>query len=100
MQYERAILEPNTDIYCPMYAPIEHLLEYASQPQQRPLILCEYAHAMGNSVGNFQDYWTAIESHKQLQGGFIWDWVDQGLLRSGTRRDVLRLRRRLWRPAQ
>lgn len=81
VQYERAILEPNTDIYCPMYAPIEHLLEYASQPQTRPLIQCEYAHAMGNSVGNFQDYWTAIESHRQLQGGFIWDWVDQGLLR-------------------
>ena len=68
-----------------MYAPIEHLLEYASQPQTRPLIQCEYAHAMGNSVGNFQDYWTAIESHRQLQGGFIWDWVDQGLLRSEPR---------------
>ena len=50
------------------------------QPQDRPLILCEYAHAMGNSVGNLQDYWDAIESHRHLQGGFIWDWVDQGLL--------------------
>ncbi len=80
VHYERAELADNTDIYCPMYAPIEHLTQYASQPQRRPLILCEYAHAMGNSVGNLQDYWDAIESHDQLQGGFIWDWVDQGLL--------------------
>jgi beta-galactosidase len=49
-------------------------------PRTRPLILCEYAHAMGNSVGNLQDYWDAIETHDALQGGFIWDWVDQGLL--------------------
>ncbi len=65
--------------YCPMYATIEHIVEYASKPQQRPLILCEYAHAMGNSVGNLQDYWDAIEGNRHLQGGFIWDWVDQGL---------------------
>ena len=48
----------------------------------RPLILCEYAHAMGNSVGNLQDYWDLIESYDVLQGGFIWDWVDQGILTS------------------
>lgn len=80
VQYERAGLDRNTDIFCPMYMPIEQMLEYAAKPQQRPLIQCEYAHAMGNSVGNLQDYWDAIESHRQLQGGFIWDWVDQGLL--------------------
>ncbi len=80
VQYERAGLESNTDIYCPMYAPISRLLKYASESQTRPLILCEYAHAMGNSVGNLQDYWDAIEGHRQLQGGCIWDWVDQGLL--------------------
>ena len=80
VQYERAELAPNTDIYCPMYASIEQIIRYASRSQTRPLILCEYAHAMGNSVGNLQDYWDAIESHKHLQGGFIWDWVDQGLL--------------------
>ncbi len=62
-----------------MYAPIERLREYASEPRDRPLILCEYAHAMGNSVGNLQDYWDVIDAHPQLQGGFIWDWVDQGL---------------------
>jgi len=79
VQYERAEHDRNTDVYCPMYATIEQIVGYASKPQQRPLVLCEYAHAMGNSVGNLQDYWDAIESHEQLQGGFIWDWVDQGL---------------------
>ncbi len=63
-----------------MYAPISEILDYASRKSDRPLILCEYAHAMGNSVGNLQDYWDAIEAHDVLQGGFIWDWVDQGLL--------------------
>jgi len=81
VQYERAELGPHTDIYCPMYARIEHLKKYASKEQSRPLIMCEYAHAMGNSVGNLQDYWDVIDNYKQLQGGFIWDWVDQGLLK-------------------
>ena len=78
VQYERAELRPHTDIYCPMYASIEEMLKYGSVKQTRPLIQCEYAHSMGNSTGNLQDYWDAIESHDQLQGGFIWDWVDQG----------------------
>ena len=78
VQYERAGLRPHTDIYCPMYASIEEMLKYVSTKQTRPLIQCEYAHSMGNSTGNLQDYWDAIESHDQLQGGFIWDWVDQG----------------------
>jgi beta-galactosidase len=78
VQYERAGLRPHTDIYCPMYASIEETLKYVATKQARPLIQCEYAHAMGNSTGNLQDYWDAIESHDQLQGGFIWDWVDQG----------------------
>jgi beta-galactosidase len=47
----------------------------------RPLIMCEYAHSMGNSTGNLQDYWDVIEKYGILQGGFIWDWVDQGCLR-------------------
>ncbi|KPK74858.1 MAG: hypothetical protein AMJ79_12985 [Phycisphaerae bacterium SM23_30] len=79
VHYERALLGPNTDIYCPMYAPISRIVRYAEQEQERPLILCEYAHAMGNSVGNLQDYWDAIEKYKHLQGGFIWDWVDQAI---------------------
>ena len=78
VQYERAELRPHTDIYCPMYDSIEAIVKYASTKQARPLIQCEYAHSMGNSTGNLQDYWDAIESHDQLQGGFIWDWVDQG----------------------
>ena len=79
VQYERAGLAWNTDIYCPMYESVKGILEYASKKQDRPLIQCEYAHAMGNSTGNLIDYWNAIDSHDQLQGGFIWDWVDQGL---------------------
>jgi len=79
VQYERAGLEWNTDIYCPMYESVKGILEYASKKQDRPLIQCEYAHAMGNSTGNLIDYWDAIDNNEQLQGGFIWDWVDQGL---------------------
>lgn len=79
VQYERAVRRPHVDIYAPMYARIPHLLDYASEPRERPLILCEYAHAMGNSVGNLRDYWDVIYAHPQLQGGFIWDWIDQGL---------------------
>ena len=88
VQYERAEQGENTDIYVPMYAPIEHLKEYAQKDKERPLIMCEYAHAMGNSVGNFQDYWNTIKNYPLLQGGFIWDWVDQGLAkknRNGTK---------------
>ncbi len=81
VQYERALQENNTDIYCPMYSSIEHLEEYATNAPQRPLILCEYVHAMGNSLGGLQDYWEVIEQYDVLQGGCIWDWVDQALLK-------------------
>ena len=79
VQYEGATNYENTDIQAPMYARPHQLREYAESNPQRPLILCEYAHAMGNSVGNLQDYWDVIEEYDVLQGGFIWDWVDQGL---------------------
>jgi beta-galactosidase len=79
VHYERAKQRPHTDIVCPMYWGIDEIVKYAQTPQDRPLILCEYAHAMGNSVGNLQDYWDAIETYHHLQGGSIWDWVDQGL---------------------
>ncbi len=79
VQYERSGLERNTDIYCPMYSKIHEMVGYAEHRQARPLILCEYAHAMGNSNGNIMDYWKVIDQYDQLQGGFIWDWVDQGL---------------------
>lgn len=88
VQYERAekstnTTERHTDIVCPMYASIEHIENYAKDEENdRPLILCEYAHAMGNSTGNLQDYWDVIERYPKLQGAFVWDWVDQGLLTS------------------
>ncbi|NOR14715.1 MAG: DUF4981 domain-containing protein, partial [Candidatus Aminicenantes bacterium] len=80
VQYEQADLRSHTDIFCPMYARIHILADYATQKRARPLILCEYAHAMGNSLGNLKEYWDVIYAHEQLQGGFIWDWVDQGIL--------------------
>ncbi len=78
--YEPAGLESHTDVVFPMYKSIDFILDYAKTHRDRPLILCEYAHAMGNSVGNLQDYWDAIDSYDHLQGGFIWDWVDQTIL--------------------
>lgn len=83
VQYEQAQLKEHTDIYCPMYARIEHLKEYASKPQKRPLILCEYEHSMGNSTGNIKDYWDVIYTSPYLQGGCIWDWVDQSFAGKG-----------------
>jgi len=79
-QYEGATQYANTDIQAPMYWPIERMVKYAENNPNRPLIQCEYAHAMGNSVGNLQDYWDVIEKYDMMQGGFIWDWVDQGIL--------------------
>lgn len=82
VQYEQAYWrDRNTDIRCPMYAGISQIVDYAKKNPDRPLILCEYAHAMGNSVGNLPEYWAAIREHRALQGGFIWDWVDQGLVK-------------------
>lgn len=79
-QYEGATKYENSDIQAPMYARIPSMIKYAENNPKRPLIQCEYAHAMGNSVGNLKDYWDVIEKYDVLQGGFIWDWVDQGLL--------------------
>ncbi len=88
VQYERAEKETNaperhTDIWCDMYARIGDIESYAKDVNKdRPMIMVEYAHAMGNSTGNLQDYWDVIEKYPKLQGGFIWDWVDQGLLKT------------------
>jgi beta-galactosidase len=69
------------DIFAPMYDDVTKLVDYAERPEyKQPLILCEYAHAMGNSLGNFEDYWKTIRAHRKLQGGFVWDWVDQTLI--------------------
>ena len=81
VQFEQAGENENTDIVCPMYPGMKRMKKYAdSSSVSRPFIMCEYAHAMGNSSGNFQEYWDIIRSSKNMQGGFIWDWVDQGLL--------------------
>lgn len=68
-----------TDIYCPMYKQIDVLINHAFSRPDKPLILCEYAHAMGNSVGGLKEYWDVIRKYPYLQGGHIWDWVDQGI---------------------
>lgn len=72
---------PVSDIVCPMYAPIDDIVERAnwSGDDRRPLILCEYSHAMGNSNGSLGDYWDAFRSTRGLQGGFIWEWLDHGI---------------------
>ncbi|CAD0007234.1 glycoside hydrolase family 2 TIM barrel-domain containing protein [Flavobacterium chungangense] len=79
VQFEQAKENENTDIVCPMYPTIEYMKEYAARKEvTRPYIMCEYSHAMGNSSGNFQEYWDIIRGSRNMQGGFIWDWVDQG----------------------
>jgi beta-galactosidase len=80
VQYEGATHYANTDIQAPMYMYIPDMINYAENNPKRPLIQCEYSHAMGNSLGNFKDYWDVIRKYDVLQGGFIWDWVDQGIL--------------------
>ncbi|MBL4641998.1 MAG: DUF4981 domain-containing protein [Flavobacteriaceae bacterium] len=79
VQYEPAGKEDYTDLYCPMYPKPEYLIKHGKSNSDKPSIMIEYAHAMGNSVGNLQDYWDIIEKYDNLQGGFIWDWVDQSL---------------------
>lgn len=80
VQYEQAWKEDYTDLVVPMYHRISEMQEYVDSNPDRPMILCEYAHSMGNSTGNLVDYWNLIEREPLLQGGFIWDWRDQGIL--------------------
>ena len=79
VQYEQAGHWGKTDIFCPMYMGYEDCEKYAQTDNPRPLIQCEYAHAMGNSIGGFKEYWDIIRKYPKYQGGFIWDFVDQGL---------------------
>ncbi|MFD2160801.1 glycoside hydrolase family 2 TIM barrel-domain containing protein [Paradesertivirga mongoliensis] len=79
IMFEQAGENSNTDIVGPMYPGINSMESYAAAKKERPYIMCEYSHAMGNSNGNFQKYWDIIMSSKHMQGGFIWDWVDQGM---------------------
>ncbi len=80
VQYERAGKKKNTDLFVPMYATPSSVERYAQNKKMtKSLIQCEYAHAMGNSIGGFKEYWDLFEKYDKLQGGFIWDYVDQGL---------------------
>ncbi|MCG8306812.1 MAG: DUF4981 domain-containing protein [Cytophagales bacterium] len=82
IHYERAIMGDNTDIFCPQYPGVQGLRNFASKKQPKPMIISEYSHAMGNSNGNLVDLWEVIyeEKNVQLQGGYIWDWIDQSLV--------------------
>jgi len=85
VHYERAIEGANTDIFCPMYPSPASIENYGKNSSKtKPLIMCEYNHAMGNSLGQMQDYWDIIERYPNLQGGFVWDWVDQGLAKTSN----------------
>ncbi len=87
LHYEGAIArdwrggKPATDLVCPMYASVESIIAWAESEtdDERPLILCEYSHAMGNSNGGLSDYWAAFRQYPALQGGFVWEWVDHGI---------------------
>lgn len=79
VQYERAERDYNTDMIVPQYPDPDWLVRYSTGKEQRPMIMSEYAHIMGNSLGNFKEYWDNIETHPRLQGGFIWEWIDQAI---------------------
>mmetsp|Transcript_128389 Transcript_128389/g.410546 ORF Transcript_128389/g.410546 Transcript_128389/m.410546 type:complete len:1293 (-) Transcript_128389:558-4436(-) len=104
VQYENARRDPawktndieridsNTDVYCPMYPSQAKLAKYGElyegSTSALPLIMCEYAHSMGNSVGGFKEYWDVINKYHVLQGGYIWDWIDQGIATTVNGKDV------------
>ncbi len=80
VHYNPADKDPSVDILSQMYPSVEAFTAYAKN-EKRPVIMCEYAHAMGNSAGNLADYWSPVYTMPRAQGGFIWDWVDQGFLK-------------------
>ncbi len=89
--YERAVYDRNTDVIGLMYASPKYLQRFVDEgldPQHRPFIMVEYCHAMGNSMGGMQDYWDVIEANEQLQGGCIWDWVDQSFIQHDKEKDL------------
>jgi len=80
IHYHPAEDDPAVDIIAPMYPSVQDIIDLAAKPNEdRPVIMCEYAHSMGNSTGNLLEYWAAVDEYERLQGGFIWDWADQGL---------------------
>ena len=86
VQYEQAGQHGKTDIYCPMYYGYEGCESYSKNDNPRPLIQCEYSHTMGNSAGGFKEYWDLVRKYPKYQGGFIWDWADQGILKKNNER--------------
>ena len=89
--YERAIYDRNTDVIGLMYASPKYLQKFVDEgldKEGRPFIMVEYCHAMGNSMGGLKDYWDVIEANEQLQGGCIWDWVDQSFIQHDKEKDV------------
>ena len=79
VHFERALNGDNTDIFAEMYMTPEYVENYVTHNPKKPYILCEYAHAMGNSGGVMKEYWDLARKNPHFQGGFIWDFVDQGL---------------------
>lgn len=85
VQYEQARKDGKTDVFCPMYYGYNHCIDYCENPaSNKPLIQCEYAHAMGNSEGGFKEYWDLVRKYPLYQGGFIWDFVDQSPRKTGS----------------
>ena len=90
VQYERAGKQGMTDIYCPMYLGYKGCEAYAkNEASTKPLIQCEYAHAMGNSQGGFKEYWDLVRKYPKYQGGFIWDFVDQSCRWTGKNGEMI-----------
>ena len=81
IHYHPAEDDPCIDILGPMYPTVQRIIDMATNGDNRPIIMCEYAHAMGNSNGNMKEYWEAVRDHRRLQGGFIWEWADHGIRR-------------------
>lgn len=82
IHYEPDTEQTVSDIIGPMYPPFEQLEEWAEADLEHPVVLCEYAHAMGNGPGNLREFWDLFYEHEGMQGGFVWDWIDQGLRRT------------------
>lgn len=90
VQFEQAGYAGKTDIYCPMYYDYKDCVTYCEdESKTKPLIQCEYAHAMGNSMGGFKEYWDLVRKYPKYQGGFIWDFVDQGIHKVGTNGKII-----------
>ena len=74
---------PAVDVVSTMYPSVEGIIKLATQEgETRPVLMCEYAHAKGNALGNHQEYWNAVKKYPRLIGGYIWDWVDQGIYKT------------------